>query len=279
MGLEGNIMERSRSQEEYYIGYSQAAVQHMERRRASDRAAFFVPYLRPAMILLDCGCGPGTITCDLAALVAPGQVVGIDIEESQIDLARNNANRVNIANVVFQQGSVYELPFENNSFDAVFGHAIMEHLQQPSKALSEIFRVLKPGGVIGVRSPMGSGDILEPPIDTVLDALAIHRRLTNYTRGIPSPGPKFRGLLTQTGFANVQASSATVSSGTSQDVAEWAEGYAQALMSSPIHDRIVDLGWATHDTLEAMAAAWREWGKLPDAFFSRTWGQAVGSKH
>lgn len=72
-------------QENYSVGYDQAAAEFFGRRRANTHAAFFLPHLRAGMRLLDGGCGPGTMTIDLAQIVAPGEL--IDIEPSQIELA------------------------------------------------------------------------------------------------------------------------------------------------------------------------------------------------
>ena len=74
-------------QRRYGPGYTPATVQHYASRTAVQQAAFFLPYLRPGMSLLDCGCGPGTITIGLSHAVAPGQVVGIDIEPNLVEHA------------------------------------------------------------------------------------------------------------------------------------------------------------------------------------------------
>jgi 2-polyprenyl-3-methyl-5-hydroxy-6-metoxy-1,4-benzoquinol methylase len=66
----------------YTFGYGPTAVQIMTSRSAEDSARFFLPYLRAGMRVLDCGCGPGSITVGLAQAVTPGEVVGIDVEPS-----------------------------------------------------------------------------------------------------------------------------------------------------------------------------------------------------
>jgi ubiquinone/menaquinone biosynthesis C-methylase UbiE len=104
-------------------------------------AAFFIPYLHSGMSLLDCGCGPGTITSGLAQVVAPGHVKGVDIDEGQISLAIDYANKQGISNVSYQLASVYEMPFEDNSFDAAFGHTIIQHLNDPLAGLKEIHTI------------------------------------------------------------------------------------------------------------------------------------------
>ena len=123
--------------EQYSHGYG-AATEHMMQRPVSDNIAFFLPHLRPGMSLLDCGCGPGANTTSLADAVAPGQVVGIDLEESQIELAKAHAAERGVTNVGFEVGSVYALPFPDASFDAAFAHTVLQHLRDPAKALEEI---------------------------------------------------------------------------------------------------------------------------------------------
>ncbi len=69
----------TKNREQYTMGYGPAATAIMARRTAQSHAAFFLQHLKPGMSLLDCGCGPGTITLGFVELVAPGQVVGTEM--------------------------------------------------------------------------------------------------------------------------------------------------------------------------------------------------------
>lgn len=138
--------------EVYTPGYSRQALAFTLRRRLDPRGAFFLSHLNPRVCVLDYGCGPGSI-CDIARRVAPGAVIGLDANAGRLTLAARRAAELRIHNVSVRRGSVYELPFEDASFDAVFSQALLEHLSQPRQAVKEFLRGLKPGGALGVCTP------------------------------------------------------------------------------------------------------------------------------
>ena len=116
-------------------------------RRTGRAAEFLAPHLQRGMRLINCGCGPGSITVALAQAVAPCVAIGIDFREDALAQGRRLAREREIANVAFQAATVYQLPYADGSFDAAFA---CQHLAAPLAALREVRRVLKPGGVIGV---------------------------------------------------------------------------------------------------------------------------------
>src|SRR4051812_18964995 len=137
--------------ETYTHGHAPATLRQHGRRTAEEAAAFLLPDLRPGMRLLDVGCGPGSITRGLAERLAPGQVIGIDTAEAVLRSAREDAAARGLTNLEYRQGSVYELPFEDGSFDAVYAHQVLQHLREPARAVGEMLRVLRPGGLLAVR--------------------------------------------------------------------------------------------------------------------------------
>ena len=90
-----------------------------------------MPYLRSGLSLLDVGCGPGTITVDLARRVAPGSVIGVDRERAVIAEATRLLDAGNVGNVQFKPADVYSLEFDDQSFDVVHAHQVLQHLTDP----------------------------------------------------------------------------------------------------------------------------------------------------
>jgi ubiquinone/menaquinone biosynthesis C-methylase UbiE len=109
--------------------------------------------------------------------------IGIDSAESQIAVAQNRST----ANLTFEVGSVYELPFADNSFDLVLSHALFEHLANPVRAIQELLRVLRPGGIAGLCSPDWGGFILSPLIPGLKTQSAVIERFRRKMGVTPSP--------------------------------------------------------------------------------------------
>jgi ubiquinone/menaquinone biosynthesis C-methylase UbiE len=106
--------------------------------------------------VLDVGCGVGSLALDLAATIAPGRVAGIDLDAGQIAVAHTTAAERAIENAAFQTGSVYELPFDDASFDVVYANTVLLYVREPVRAVAEMRRVLRPGGLAAVRARAGS---------------------------------------------------------------------------------------------------------------------------
>src|SRR3954451_21245710 len=134
----------------YTHGHADSVLQSHRWRTAENSAAYLLPSLRPGLDLLDVGCGPGTITVDLAARVAPGRVVGLDVSTDPLAEAREAAARAGV-HVTFEVGDVYALAAGDDTFDVVHAHQVLQHLTDPVAALREMARVCRPGGVIAVR--------------------------------------------------------------------------------------------------------------------------------
>ena len=135
----------------YAMGDSNIFMELLQRRSAPRNAAHLLPLLRPEMTLLDLGCGPGSITSGLAAAVHPGRTHGVDLNEEQLGLARQQAQELGLENLEFHQSNALRLPFPDQHFDAVHCHGFLMHSPCIKEQLAEILRVLKPRGILASR--------------------------------------------------------------------------------------------------------------------------------
>jgi len=184
---------------DYSLGYSDAVLGFLSQRTADTHAAFFLTHLQAGWRVLDAGCGPGTITLGLARAVRPGRVTGVDLDDAQSAAAREEAEREGLK-IDFRKASIYELPFEDESFDAVFSHAVLTHLSDPAAALIELRRVLKPGGLIGLRAGDLGGFLIDASSGDAEQAMRAYIEWEKGSGKNPNIGRKLGRLLRQAGF-------------------------------------------------------------------------------
>ena len=252
-------------------------VDYLSIRTATREGAFFIPHLTPTMQLLDCGCGPGTITVGLAQIVTQGYVTGMDREAAELAQARRYADQQGVANVTFQLGNLYEIPFPDDTFDALLAHAVLQHLAEPARALQEMRRVLKPGGLIGVREEDRDADIIYPCPPPLQETHAFLMRLWQAIGGDPYLPKRYRAVLREAGFARIQMSASCEYRSTREATRTWANVLSEFARNPTLSERAMTLG-ANQTTLDAMVAALQAWGDHPDAFWAETWCEAVGWK-
>ena len=192
------------STESYTPGHSANASDFMAKRSLQSHGEFFLPYLTAGVSVLDCGCGPGSITLDIAKAVRPGRVIGVDFGVSQIEQATARAKSEGVENLSFEVADCYALPFESDSFDRVFSHALLEHLSDPVRALKAMYRTLKPGGAIGICSPDWGGFILSPPSLELSRAVEAYTSIQSDNGGDVYVGRKLGLHLAAAGFQNVR---------------------------------------------------------------------------
>jgi SAM-dependent methyltransferase len=246
-------------------------------RSALVYADFLASHLSPRTHLLDVGCGSGELSLDLAGSV--GHVTGVDIEEEEIELARRTATRDGIENADFKVGDAYRLALSDDMVDAVFAHSVLEALEQPAAALTEMKRVLKPGGIIAAASVEYCGLILAGPHqDLIRRFYAIRERLWQIEGANPYLGRDLRGLLLIDGFINVVATTKYICYGTPEAVTEFGLGRAEDCGDDWYMPSAMHHGLATSDDLAAMRQAWLEWSESSTSYAAFAWCRAVGWK-
>ncbi len=245
--------------ESYTPGYSPNAVDFMSKRSFDSHGEFFAAYLTTGVSVLDCGCGPGSITLGIATRIYPGRVVGVDLSASQILRASDIASSHSIGNVAFQTADCYFLPFAGDSFDRIFSHALFEHLSDPVLAFRELHRAVKPDGIIGVCSPDWGGFILSPPSRELSDAVAAYTALQSKNGGDVEAGRKLAIHLAAAGFEIMHISARYECYPSLQPIAEYL-----ALQLERAGD-------------ERSAQTFRVWSRN-DGMFAQAWVSVVGRK-
>jgi SAM-dependent methyltransferase len=242
-------------------------------RGADVYAGFLLPYLRPDMAVLDCGCGEATITLGLAEAVPDGRVVGIDLDKAKLLAARCSAALIERGNLECIVADGRSLPFHDAAFDAVFCHSMLETLDDPRNVLAELRRVTKQGGVVGAASVEYGGLILAGQQTAGPRRFYDIRQQVWRAAGIAEPnmGRRLRGLFQETGFGRVAASADYISYGTPDRVRAFAHDRATECRDPGLHVAVTRHGIASVDELLHLAEAWEEWSEEPGAFFAFAW--------
>jgi ubiquinone/menaquinone biosynthesis C-methylase UbiE len=267
----------------YTHGHHDSVLRSHRWRDAANSAAYLLPHLSPGMTLLDVGCGPGTITLDLAARLAPGAVTGIDASADVVAEAEARRQRAlakgapGAATTTFTTGDVYALGHDDAGFDVVHAHQVLQHLTDPVAALGEMRRVLRPGGVLAVRDG-DYGAFAWSPADPELDRwLALYHRVTARNGGDADAGRHLLGWVRRAGFDDAVYTSSTWTFAEPDSRAWWSALWAErvAAPDSAFARQALDYGFATAGELAAMAGAWRRWASHNDAVFVVPHGEVL----
>lgn len=122
--------------------------------------------LRKSENILEVGCGRGFYTSTLSKLYPSHQVCGVDISRKYLSVAKKKIKK---QNALLIQADAEHLPFSNNTFNRIIISEVLEHLTEDQKALSEIFRVLKPNGIVLITVPNKDYPFLWDPINWLLE--------------------------------------------------------------------------------------------------------------
>jgi SAM-dependent methyltransferase len=238
---------------------------------------FLEPHLRSGMDVLDAGCGVGSIALDLAPTVAPGRVVGVDVDGGQIEAAQRSAAERRIDNAEFRTGSALDLPFEESSFDVVYANAVLMYLREPVHALAEMSRVLRPDGLAAVSDDDLGTIVMTPERPELRRGPELFERAVAHEGGNTRYSRNLRGLMLEAGFTRTRGvATAPEVYGEAQGT-KWFAEFAIGLFSAPaMAETIVGEGWASREELDELLTAFREWGGRPDAFASWLYCGALG---
>jgi SAM-dependent methyltransferase len=260
--------------ETYTHGHHESVLRSHRWRTAANSAAYLLPHLRAGQDLLDVGCGPGTITIDLARIVAPGRVAGVDRAEAPLATARADAATAGVA-IDFDVGDAYALAFPDDSFDVVHAHQLLQHLARPVAALAEMRRVCRRDGIVAARDSDYAAMTWFPG-DPLLDRwLSIYREVARANGGEPDAGRRLLAWGRAAGFAEVVPSASVWCFATAADRAWWGGLWADRVTASAFAEGAIERGVSDAAELGRIADAWRAWAAEPDGWFSVLHGEVV----
>jgi ubiquinone/menaquinone biosynthesis C-methylase UbiE len=262
----------------YTHGHHASVMRSHTWRTAANSCGYLLPHLRPGMAVLDVGCGPGTITADLAALVAPGRVVGLERAESVLDQASYYAAEKGVTDTVqFVVGDVHSLDFPDDSFDVVHAHQVLQHVGDPVGALREMRRVCRPGGVVAARDGDYSAFFWSPHVPALDEWVTFYCQVARANGGEPDAGRYLKSWARKAGFAEERIT-ATASMWCYSTPAErewWGGLWAERAVKSDFARVAVDSGFATPADLERLAQGWLDWAREEDGWLGIPHGEIL----
>lgn len=263
---------------DYTIGFSDEMLEYLKRFTADVKAAYLLPHLRPGLRILDFGCGPGAISAGLAKAIAPGELHGVDMEESQADLARSVAKANGLDNATFHVADVTKMPFEDSFFDVAHCHNVLMHIPDTDAALREVRRVLKPGGVIACREMIIGSSFTHPEFGVIRHAWEMFEDLLAADDGHPQMGRDLKNRIVEAGFDNTLATASIDTFCTPTDI-EFVYRLIKGWFLSPeITEAAIKYGAATAKLRQEISDAYDEWRVHPGAFLGVAYGEVIANK-
>jgi len=183
-----------------------------ENIRLQDQASTLVELLHSDTIypagsrVLEAGCGVGAQTVTLAGNSPEALITSVDISKNSVSAARMNAEAAGITNVTFQQGDIFHLPFEPNSFDHIFVCFVLEHLPSPVEALNILKKYLKTGGTRTVIEGDHGSTYFFPDSESAHKAIDCQVELQKRSGGNANIGRELYPLLSEAGFGAIHVS-------------------------------------------------------------------------
>lgn len=190
---------------EYVHGYSEReSLRLAEQADTLEGLLHYDTIYPPGAQILEAGCGIGAQTVILAKNNPRAEITSVDVSLDSLEKARENVKSRGIGNVRFLQANIFSLPFEEASFDHLFVCFVLEHLQNPSEALRNLKKVLKPGGTITIIEGDHGSCYFYPEGEKALEAWNCLIRVQACMKGNSLIGRQLYPLLRESRFTEVK---------------------------------------------------------------------------
>ena len=261
----------------YVSDHSDSVLRSHSLRTAANSTAYLLSSILPNMQICDIGCGPGSITTDLAALVPNGQVFGIDTGPDVVEKARSMAADRGIKNVVFQVGDAHALDFPDHTFDIVHCHQVLQHIADPVSALREWCRVTKPGGIVACRESDFDSATHYPETRGVTDFKDVYTKTVRSRGGEPNGGRHLIAWARRSGIdrSRITATASVWCYSSQEERVYWGNMWADRLLNSSLGKNAIDGGFATQKDIDRFVQGWRAWVADEDGWYTFTHGEIL----
>ncbi|KAL4895748.1 S-adenosyl-L-methionine-dependent methyltransferase [Aspergillus ambiguus] len=263
----------------YTHGHHASVLRVHGQRTALNSAGFLLPHLKPHMKILDIGCGPGTITVDLATYVPEGHVTGLEMVGDVLSGARKLAESRGVKNIDFVTGDANTLAYADETFDVVFCHQVLQHVGDPIGILTEMKRVCKKGGIVAARESDYSVFMWYPELPGLKRWQDLYDKVARKNGGEPNAGRHLHVWARKAGFQDVDCTVSSWCFAKPEEVSWWSEAWQERILQPAFAKGAIDNGLATMEELEGISKVWREWGEDPYALISIPSAEVVCHKH
>ena len=262
----------------YSYSYGATAISILESRTIQKEADIFLKYLNSSMKLLDIGCGPGSLTMGFAQHLKNGHVWGVDLEATQVQLATEKCLKAKIENCQFQVGSITNLPFDDETFDAIWCSNLLLEFNEHTEITTELNRVLKPNGIIGLLEQHADGYLIYPSGSATDVFFEVINRFVTFSGGDPNVGKRLPQLFSQNGFEILEVANGGIIFNTVEERLKKAESLAGLWEESEFPKLAVQQNWITEQQRNTLANQIKIEANHKDHFCDRTVIKIVARK-
>ena len=205
----------------------------------------------------------------------PGELRGVDIEPSQIDLARAITAAADCSNAAFQIADVVDLPFEDGSFDVVHLGGVLMHVSDTARALAEVKRVLRTGGMVACRDIMLGSCFAHPELGVMQRSLEVFIDLVESDGGHPQIARDMKLHLWQAGFVDINISASFEVYDTTDELDFYYTIIRRWFLDGGVADAAIQCGALSPELMTKIAHQLEEWQRNPGAVAGMAFGHAI----